>query len=420
VTLALPMFEAWSGRGPRARAEGVFPRRFGLFYWGNGIVPSHWVPASVGEGWTPSPLLAPLSAVRDDITVVSGLEVMVPNVVPHYSGAAGLLTGAPAVVRDGVRAFGAASVDQRIAAEIGGATRYRSIEAGVLAKLGVSFSSAAQRNPPQTAPAALFERLFGSGFRLPGEVPTFDPSLASRRSVLDAVLAEAAELSPALSAHDRTRLEAHLASVREIELRIASAEREPPELAACSRPPMVDVPAVDAEGRAVIRERSRAIADLLVMALACDQTRVVSFTFSDPIADDLYPDTDGGHHQLTHDEGGDQPQVRSIIEYVMGELAYFVGKLGEVREGDGRLLDNVALLATSDVSLGRTHSHADFPLLFAGSAGGRLRTGLHHRSASQESASHLVLSLMRAVGVQAASYGEVEAQVSTGLTEIEV
>jgi hypothetical protein len=419
VTVGLPFLEAFSGRPRAAHAASASPRRFGVFYWGNGIVPDHWVPATTGADWTPPSLLSPLSSVQRELTLVTGLEVKLPNIVPHYSGAAGILTGAPAVVRNNVRLFGEASVDQVVAAEIGGATRFRSLELGVLARLGVSFSSTTQRNPPETSPRATFDRLFGAGFRLPGEQPKVDPSLAARRSVLDAVLADARELEGLLGARDRARLDEHMTAVRELEQRILSFERDPPTLAACARPTPTDVATLDAEGRVVIRERSRAMVDLLVMALACDLTRVFSFTFSDPLSDDLFPGTSGGHHQLTHDEGGDQPQVRSVITYAMGELAYLVERLAAVQEGESRLIDHLAMMCTSDVSLGRTHSHADFPLMFVGSAGGALKTGLHVRSGTGDNASRFVLSLMRAVGVAAPSFGRDAGRATSGLSEIE-
>ena len=69
------------------------------------------------------------------------------------------------------------------------------------------------------------------------------------------------------------------------------------------------------------------------MALACDQTRVLSVWYSDPVSDVLYPDASAGHHQLTHDEPGDQPQVNAIIQGVMTSLAHFIGALQATREG---------------------------------------------------------------------------------------
>jgi hypothetical protein len=69
------------------------------------------------------------------------------------------------------------------------------------------------------------------------------------------------------------------------------------------------------------------------------------------------------------------------------------------------LLDNSVILGTTDVSYGRTHQIDEFPILLAGTCNGALKTGFHYRSATNENTSHVALSLLRAMGVPAASYG---------------
>jgi hypothetical protein len=173
------------------------------------------------------------------------------------------------------------------------------------------------------------------------------------------------------------------------------------------------------DGRPQMAERARVMADLCTMALACDQTRVLSVWYSDPVSDVLYPDAAAGHHQLTHDEPGDQPQINAIIQGVMTSLAYFVGALQATREGEASLLDSVALLATTDVSEGRTHQIDEYPILLAGNACGALRSGFHYRSRTKESTSHVALSLLRALDLPAADFGVDAALVDTGLSVLE-
>ena len=74
-----------------------------------------------------------------------------------------------------------------------------------------------------------------------------------------------------------------------------------------------------------------------------------------PLSNVLFPDANSGHHQLTHDEPGAQPVCNDIVKYIMTGLGAFVQKLDSIEEGDGTLLDNMVLMATSDVSDGRTH-----------------------------------------------------------------
>jgi hypothetical protein len=80
----------------------------------------------------------------------------------------------------------------------------------------------------------------------------------------------------------------------------------------------------------------------------------------------------------------------------------------------------MVLLATSECSRGQTHAFDEMPLVLAGGANGRLATGLHHRSFTGENVSHLMLTLLRAVGINAASYGVDAGEVFDGLSAIEL
>ncbi|MFO0625989.1 MAG: DUF1552 domain-containing protein [Polyangiales bacterium] len=402
ISVALPPLEAMMNANGTAYAGGTsFPKRFGVWFWGNGVVPDQWPPGTEGANWTPSSLLMPLMPVRENLTVITGTRVATLNTVPHGSGPAGVLTGD--ALMNGQ--FSRPSLDQVIAEQVGGDTRFRSLETGVQpSSSGFSYAGAGQLNPPETNPRALFNRLFGEGFRAPGEMTMADPRLRLRRSVLDAVAGQAGRLQGRLGAADRARLEQHLDGVRTIERQLQRLEENPPNLAACMRPamPMESYPPVG--GRPQVHEISRVISDLTVMALACDQTRVFSHMYSQPVSNVLYPEATAGHHQLTHDEPGEQREVQAIIRLILGDLAYFLTAMRNVREGDGTLLDHSLVLCMSDCSYGRTHSLDDYPLMVAGTCNGAVRQGLHLR-ARGENTSKVVLALLQAMGVRAAEYG---------------
>ncbi|MSP61783.1 MAG: DUF1552 domain-containing protein [Myxococcales bacterium] len=418
VSVALPPLEAFMNSSGTAWADkSPFPTRFGIWYWGNGNLPAKWAPAGEGPDWMPSPQLMPLASLRKLITVVSGMSVQTANTVPHGSGPAGLLSG------DDMKndTFSRPSIDQLIAASIGGSTRFASLEVGVQrANKGISHTGPNQVNPPETSPRALFDRLFGAGFRAPGDMSKPDPKLALRRSVLDAVTLQAGRLKTRLGATDRSRLDQHLDGIRQLEKQIDALGAAPQSLAACAKPaaPKDDYP--DVEGRAQLSAISRVVSDLVAMALACDQTRVFTNMFSQPVNNLLFPSATEGHHQLTHDEAGDQPQVDAIVVSIIAELAYFLGALQKVQEGAGTLLDHSVVLATSDVSLGRTHSLLDYPILLAGGANGALKTGLHYRSKSSENATRVTLTLLRVLGVHATEFGVGPGRVTGGLDAIVV
>lgn len=422
VTVGLPIFGAHLNFNGTALADGsAFPSRFGLFFWGNGVVPYRWVPEGTGTDWIPSDQLEPIAHLRDHFSVVTGLEVKVPNIIPHNSGAGGILTGKPVVARGGeAYTFAGPSIDQVIAAEIGGDTRFRSIEFGAEPGGGRSYNGPDNRNPPESSPLALFDRLFGEGFREPGDTSEPDPRLALRRSVLDAVVEQANDFRRELGSEDQLRLDQHLQGVRDLEVRVARLQEDPPELAACMRPdqPLDAYPPI--EGRPQIREKNRAMCDVIALAMACDQTRVFSNWIVEPVSNNLIGEAEAGHHQLTHDEPGDQPQVNEIVRTLVGEFGYLLESLRNIPEGDGTLLDHCAVLGTSDVSYGRNHSLDEFPIIVAGTANGRLRTGLHVRSEIRDTTNKVMLSLIRSMGILAADFGADDGFTEDGMTEIEV
>jgi hypothetical protein len=420
LSLALPPMEAMFGHQGQAYAStGALPKRFGLFFWGNGIILDQWTPANTGRDWTLSPLLEPLADVRDDVTLVTGYEVKVPNVIAHRSGPAGLFSGHASLLRGEDDTFAGPTLDQIIASELGGDTLFRSLELSVGSTTsGLSHNGPDSINPPEWDPAKVFDRLFGVHFRAPGDEPLIDPKLAVRRSVLDAVMQDATRLKRRLGQVDKTRLDQHMESVRNLELRVARMQEDPPSLAACIRPEE-PLALPDIEGREQLSERARLMADLTAMAFACDQTRVASLWYSDPFNDLLFPTAHAGHHQLTHDEPGDQPQVQAIVRQIVSDYAYLVDKLRSIPEGDGTLLDNCAILGTTDCSQGRTHQLDEYPILIAGRAGGALQTGFHHRSETKDNASKVSLSLLRAMGVPATSFGSEDAYTTDVISEIE-
>ncbi|MEE2789543.1 MAG: DUF1552 domain-containing protein, partial [Myxococcota bacterium] len=189
VSVALPPLEAFFGASSTAFAnESSYPTRFGIFSWGNGVHPQYWVPdwpdtlaagRDVDRNWVAKSQLQSFEKIRAKMSVITGMEVKAPNNDAHGSGPAGLLSGVPILGTDGYIRFGGPSIDQIVAAEKGGDTKFRSVEVAVEPNgRGLSFSDRDSRIPPDSQPSAVFNRLFGPQFRAPGDEPIFDPTLA--------------------------------------------------------------------------------------------------------------------------------------------------------------------------------------------------------------------------------------------------
>lgn len=431
VAIGLPPLEAMFNTHGTAHADGsAVPKRLGIFFWGNGVKLDRWVPAGTGMSWEPSPELEPLRALRDSVSIVSGMNLMTGNERGHHAGCVGILSGAGMVSQPHPNSmyastFSRPTIDQVAAMQIGQGTRFRSLEVGISTRVinvegttlnYLSHNGPDSPNPPEYDPGKLFDRVFGmdaGGLSQPlGQV-----SRQLRKSVLDAVMADVGELRGRVGQRDQQRLEQHLDNIRAIENRLGSGGTV---VAAGCTTPARPAPLRDQNGKEPLAERMKAMSELLAMTLACDHTRVFSVMFSGSVGSTVFwqVGVDGGHHALTHDEPGDQPEVHKTTVFTMEQLAVLLGALRAIPEGDGTLLDQCAILASSDCADGREHSIQDYPIVVAGRAGGALRTGVHYRS-DGENTNKVLLSLLRGVGLPLSEFGTKGALVREGCSAIE-
>jgi hypothetical protein len=439
VSMALPTLEAMLNGNGTAYAQGgaPIPRRLGIFFWGNGVRLKFWTPAT-SPTWTPTPSLMPLLPVKDYVNVVSGLDIKIPRARVHHTGTIGILSGAPVVVQPRGSAtyrstFSKPSIDQVAAVELGKSTRFKSLELGVSRRVrkdeGVtpqvlSHNGPNSGNPPIFEPRDVFTRLFGDA-----PPPTMGPgpsalqkATAMRKSVLDVVVKDIERMKLSVGSTDRRRLDQHFGNVRAIERRLQMPDSMPGAAggggcAPGAAPGLLPATMQGEQFEAV----TVAMSELAALALACDQTRVFSMLFTGSIGGTVFwpAGVRRGHHQLTHDEPGDQPQIQATTVYTMQMLSVLLQKLKETPEGPGNLLDSCAILATSDTAEGKAHSIRDYPILVAGRAGGYFKyPGIHHREVGGNT-STVLMSLLRSVGLSPAEVGASGGRATTGLAAIE-
>ncbi|HEY2902964.1 MAG TPA: DUF1552 domain-containing protein [Polyangia bacterium] len=438
IGVALPPLEAMFNGNGDAYADGTaIPTRLGIFFWGNGVKPEHWTPDVQGAGWLPSLALMPLAdaGVKDYVNVVSGTRITSGDERGHHAGTVGILSGAPLVSQPANGApyrstFSMPSIDQVAAKAIGMGSPHPSIEVGISNRINTNEGTTLQYlshngpdmpNAPEYDPSKLFTRLFTTGFTPPGSAtPMVDATLGYRRSVLDVVLSDINKVSAQSGTVDKSRLERHMEGIRAIENRLTLSQQLPPS--AC-KVPTKPSSYPDQNGQEQIEQKTKAMSDLLAIAMACNQTRIFSMMFSGSTASTVYWEVglSEGHHQLTHDEPGDQPQVQASTVFTMKMFAQVLVSLKAVPEGAGNVLDSTAIMASSDTSDGRFHNIRDFPILVAGKGGGFFKyPGIHYRSPSgDESCSVVLLSMLRSVGIKATSAGGGPGMVTTSATAIE-
>jgi hypothetical protein len=410
---ALPLLDAMLPS--RARADvPVYPRRFVVFFSSCGTIAPNWTPTGGERDFQLSPILAPLEPFRDDIVVIQGVDQQGGGAgVGHQAGMGGMLTGNglnPGPFSAGGTSAGWASslsVDQRIANAIGNDTAFKSVELGV--QVGVAdnlgrmcYAASNRPLPPEDNPYRAFARVFAPLTTDPAELARIR---AHRLSVLDRVAGRFDRLSARLGAADRQKLAAHLGSIRDIESRLAVVPTPRP---ACQ------VPALDAgiapAANDSFPEIGKLQMDLLVMSLACDLTRVASLQWSRSASPVRFTwlHLNELHHDLSHrgdDDADAIDKLTRINRWYAEQLAYLIGRMKQIPEGDGTLLDNTVILWCNELAKGNVHGRADAPYVLAGRAGGALSTGRFLRFDGSVPHNNLLLSLIHAMGQDDSSFG---------------
>jgi hypothetical protein len=95
----------------------------------------------------------------------------------------------------------------------------------------------------------------------------------------------------------------------------------------------------------------------------------------------------------------------------------FLKELDAIEEGDGTVLDHSVVLAFTDQAYARIHSVDGLPILVAGGASGRLKTG-YHVAGDNSPVSRVALTLQKALGVSVDSWGKESLQVRSPYAEL--
>jgi hypothetical protein len=434
VSIGLPPLEAMFNGNGTAHADGTaLPRRLGIFFWGNGVKLDRWNPTTTGANFALSPALVPFMPVKDYISIVSGMSIKTGNQQGHHAGTVGILSGAPMVVQPKGGApfrstFSAKTVDQVAADAVAKDFKgLRSLEIGVSTRVnpneGTTLKTLSHNGPDMPNPAeynasTVFARLFGNGFMAPTGMPVTDVSKKLRRSVLDAVTTDITGLSGKVSAYDKQRLDSHATNIRTLENRLANDTILPAMCSKATNPGNI----ADMGGKEMLAEKTKAMSDLIAMALACDQTRVFSMMYTGSTAFTVFWQTmaSEGHHGMTHDEGGNQPLVHASTVFTMQCFSQLLQSIKAIPEGAGNVLDNTVIYGSSDVADGKAHSITDYPIVVAGGGGGFLKyPGVHYRSTTNENTSTVLLTVLRAAGLTLNTFGAGGGLVTTSCTAIE-
>jgi hypothetical protein len=431
VTVALPLLDCFLDGNGEALASGApMPPRFGTWFWPCGINAKRWYPEKLGTDFDMNVETAPLTPYQKKLTVFSGFNTILsgtPNFT-HWSGLMGTLTGTcPLQGGNGIGSSEAATIDCLVADAIGNGTRFKSLELACTGNAGVSYSMRAGStvNPSEVDPVHLYKRIFGPEFQDPnGSEFKPDPSIMLRQSVLSSVRDGRDELLRSVGAADRARLDQYFTSLRGTEQQLALMLEKPAPAEACvvpKAPAEVELGATTWESALKIHET---LAQLLVMALACNQTRVFHVAMSIAVSNLRKAGQPVAFHELTHEEAideklGYQPQATFFMEKNMEAFATMLRLMESIKEGNGTLLDHSLVMALSESGFAKWHTLESMPIIVAGSAGGKWRSG-QHIAGKGDPTTRVGLTIQQVLGMPVGSWGTQNMATSKAIEEVVV
>ena len=416
AALALPLLDAMIPAATAAHRTALRPvRRLGYIFMPMGCDQSRWTPPGTdGRLGELSPILRSLEPVKDQVTVLTNLELRNAYPGSHATSNAAFLSAAKAKQTESSDYYLGTTADQFAAQQIGRETRLPSLELSMdmmqtagqcdngfacVYQNNLSWSSPTTPLPSEAHPRVVFERLFGEG----GGAEERRAALRKRASLLDWVGEDIARLRLELGAGDRARVDGYLETVREVERRIQRAEAEVGErpLPDLDRPP--GVPASYAE-------HARLMFDLQVLAMQGDVTRVCTFQLARETSNRTYPEigVPDPHHPLSH-HGNDPDKIARMAKinaFHVSLFAYYLGRLRATPEGEGSLLDHSLLLYGSGIGNPNLHDHTNLPVLVAGGAAGGMCGGRHLRYDQPTPLANVHLALLDKVGVRLDRFGD--------------
>lgn len=388
----LPLLNAGS-----ARAAG--PKRLVVLTWPNGIHPPEFWPTGTETDFKFGQIMASMEPFKNKMLILGGLDqnAFIGQLRPSdnrrtdagwgHDAYLSLLTGERYLdYREGAAKVLGDSIDMRIADEIAKTTKlpFHSLQIGARTASGfqscISARARTEGTTPENDPVRLWTKLF-EGRSLPAG--KLDTTRVERRSILDYVGKELESFSQSVSPEDRDKVKAHMTSVRELEQQFSGDGIS----AGCTSP---DKPATfDLRSNDNYPKLVKLQMDLMVAALKCDLTRVISYNMTNTGGSgvifswlgseftgpgDEYPNRD--HHDIAHQQGRSAAHLQRYVglnKWYYQQFAYFIDQLNKIPEGTGTMLDNTVVLITN--VMGVNHMAVGLPFVLVGSCGGYFKTG---------------------------------------------
>jgi hypothetical protein len=384
------------------------PIRMAFIQTPNGIMnlKNQWTPTTEGADWEFTRTLKPLEPFRENVVVITGLDSQEAAGLngevggDHPRACTAWLTGTHAKMTAGADLRAGISADQVAAKEFGKYTQLASLEVGLESPEVVGacesaygcayYNTISWRNettplPMENRPRALFERMFGE---------TTDPKALAAlrqedRSIIDAINADVKRLRGKVGGTDRAKVDQYVDAVRDVERRMQLAERQD-----VSALPM-GTPAGAPE---LFTDYFKLMADIMALSWQTDMTRVITFQMGHEMSGRAYPQLGFGdaHHPCTHHQGDPEKIEKTTRINVLHTtmFSYWIGRLREISDGEGSLLDNSMLLYGAGLSDANLHLYTNLSLVLIAGRNTGIKGGMHVKYPARTPMTNLLLTML--------------------------
>jgi hypothetical protein len=250
----------------------------------------------------------------------------------------------------------------------------------------------------ESNPRKVFNQLFGQG-------DTTDERrhiLSTTGSLLDYVKDATASLNREIDASDRAIVSDYLDSVREIERRVQKLQ--------ATQSSSLKLPDAPLGAPDDFTELLDVQFEMMALAWQSNQTRVTTLHMANEVTMRVYSwlGLTEAFHPLSH-HANDPEKIQRLLRvqvYHSERMAKFVNRLKSIKDGEGTLLDNSAILFGSNMSNSDLHNNDPLPSVLVGRAAGRIKGGQHLHFPQDTPHANLLVTLLQRVGVPLEQLGD--------------
>lgn len=397
AALAVPFLSSLQPRAARA-AAAAGPQRLVIFYTQNGCLTNRWFPSVESGAITADTLtgktLEPISPFASKLLFPRGFAEFPHGTIngyfdPHDEGMGSKLTCAPIDPANSHWAQ-STSLDWVAAGLVNPGTKSPLVlsvgNAFANVKGIVSYSAPNTPYSPETNPSNVYKALT-SVYVSSTPTTAADYHVMQGNSILDVVKGDLDAFNRLnMSAADKQKVSDWMSLLRQTEVKVVSA--------ACNADSASALGITDATVKAAgARDTATAfkaggdmMIDLIGLTMMCDTNRCIILQWPGFVTftwDGMMHTSD--HHGLSHRNGTVAvggtcaadvlTQIGQIDSWYAGRYAKLVTLIDSIKEGDGTMLDNSAVMWLPELADGNAHNNNNLPIVIAGSLGGYLKQG---------------------------------------------